>query len=252
MGVRGFVGAVLLGIAPFAMGAANAQTTNAAKPGTVELRLNATGQSVKRADFVTIYVPISTNAETASAARSANSAAITTLTNALVERGIDRGSITLMPAATRFGFIGNEAYDPSDTPQVPQGMAAMMARKTAYSTIRVRLTDASLVDRVREVLDQQNQSMTGAPTYALNDDRSAKNEAIADAIAKVRQDAEAYAAPLGLRVERITSVSSYGDATSTMPDVNFFAQMMAGTQEGPSNSVTTRAQVWVNFALVPR
>jgi uncharacterized protein YggE len=79
MGVRAFVGAVLLGVAPFAMVAANAQTTNAAKPSTMELRLNATGQSVKPADFVTIYVPISTNAETASTARSANSAAITTL-----------------------------------------------------------------------------------------------------------------------------------------------------------------------------
>jgi hypothetical protein len=54
MGVRGFVGAVLLGVAPFATVAANAQATNAAKPDTVELRLNATGQSVKRADFVTI------------------------------------------------------------------------------------------------------------------------------------------------------------------------------------------------------
>jgi uncharacterized protein YggE len=157
-----------------------------------------------------------------------------------------------MPAATLFGFIGNEAYDPSDPPEVPQAMAATMARKTAYSTVRIRLTDAALVDRVREVLDQQNQSMTGAPTYALNDDRAAKNEAIADAIAKVRQDAEAYAAPLGLRVERITSVSSYGDVTQTLPDVNFLAQMMAGAQEGPSNSVTTRAQVWANFVLAPR
>ncbi len=252
MGVRGFVGAILLGVAPFAMVAANAQTTNAAKPGAVELRLNATGQSVKRADFVTIYVPVSTSAETASAARSANRAAIATLTNALAGGGIDRGSITPMPAATRLGFIGNEAYDPGDLPLAPQAMAGMMARKTASSTVRIRLTDITLVDRVRDVLDQQNQSMTGAPIYALNDDRAAKSEAIADAIAKVRQDAETYAAPLGLRVERITSVSSYGDATPTIPDVNFIAQMMTGGQDDPPNLVTTRAQVWADFVLVPR
>jgi uncharacterized protein YggE len=239
----------VLGVAPFAMVAANAQTTNAAKLGAVELRLNATGQSVKRADFVTIYVPVSTSAETASAARSANRAVITTLTNALVGGGIDRGSITPMPAATRLGFIGNEAYDPGDLPLAPQAMAA---RKTASSTVRIRLTDIALVDRVRDVLDQQNQSMAGAPIYALNDDRAAKNEAIADAIAKVRQDAEIYAAPLGLRVERMTSVSSYGDTAPTIPDVNFIAQMMTGGQDDPPNIVTTRAQVWVNFVLVPR
>jgi len=252
MAVRGFVGAVLLGVAPLSFVAANAQTTNAAKLGAVEFRLNATGQSVKRADYVTIDVPITTKAETASAARSANNATTTTLTEALVERGVDCGSITLVSVPMRFGFIGNEAYDPNEAQEMPQAMAAMIARKTAYSIIRIRLTDAALVDRVREVLDQQNLSMTGLPTYALNDDRTAKNEAIADAIAKVRQDAEAYAAPLGLRVERITSVSNYGDATPMTADVDFFAQMITGAREMPSNSVTTRAQVWVNFILVPR
>lgn len=249
MSVRGFVGAALLGIAQFAIVSANAQTTNAAKPNTVELRLSAAGQSVKRADFVTIYVPISTNAETASAARTANLATITALTDALVRRGIDRNSIKLMPPAARFDIVGNAAYDPSDTPQM---IAALMARKMASSTIRIRLTDIAAVDRVREVLDQQNQAMTGAPVYSLSDDRVAKNEAIADAIAKVQKDAEAYTAPLGLRVERIVSVSSYGDVAPTMPDMSIFTQMMVGAQEEASNSVITRAQVWVNFALIAR
>lgn len=251
MGMRGFVGAALLSIAPIATAAANAQATNIAAPGAIELRLSATGQSVNRADYVTIYVPISTTGETASAARSANSAAITAVTNALVSHGVDRGAVTLLPATARFGFVGNEAYDP-DTPQAPQGLAAMMARKTAFSTLQIRLSDPALVGRVRDALDEQNQAMSGAPLYSLKDERAAKNAAISDALAKARQDAEAYAVPLGLRVDRITSVSNYGDTTPTVPDVNFFARMMAGAQEGPANSVTTSAQVWVNFVLVPR
>ncbi len=245
---------MLLAIGSFSSGSVSAQTANVSSSKSVELRISATGQSVKAADYVLIYVPISTNADTASAARAANSAAITALTNALVAHGIDRNAITLMSASASLpmALIGNEAYDPGDTLQVPSAMKAMMPRKTALSTVRIRLSNVALFDNGREVFDQQNQAMTGAPLYSLNDDRAAKNEAIADAITKAKQDADAYGAPLGLRVDRITSISNYGDATPVVPDVNFFAQIMAGAQGGSTKSVTTKAQVWVNFVLVPR
>jgi uncharacterized protein YggE len=244
---------LLLAIGAFANGAASAQTPGALTPGTVELKISAAGQSVKPADYVTVYVPISTNGDTAPAARAANSAAIATLTSALVAHGVDRDAITLLPPSGRMGFVGNEAYDLSDGPLVPQAMTATMARKkSASSIVRIRLTNITLFDRVREVLDQQNLATLGAPLYALDDDRAAKNAAVAEAIGKAKQDAEAYAVPLGLRVERITSVSNYGDAASVVPDANFIMQMVMGTQDVAPGSVTTRVQVWVNFVLSSR
>jgi uncharacterized protein YggE len=208
------------------------------------------GQSVRPADLITISVPITGRAETAAAARAANGAAITALTEALVKHGIDRRAITMLPASARFGFVGNEASDP-EMASPPRDMAAMMARKTASSTLRIRLADPAMVSRVQDALDDQNQAMMGAPFYSLRDERTAKAAAIEDALTKVRQDADAYAASLGLRVERITSVSNYGDATPTMADVDFFTRMMSGAQDDRANSVTTRTQIWVNFVLTP-
>jgi hypothetical protein len=53
------------------------------------------------------------------------------------------------------------------------------------------------------------------------------------------------------RVERITSVSNYGDAKLQPPDAAYLARMMAGALDS-GKEVTTRVQVWVNFVLVPR
>jgi uncharacterized protein YggE len=251
MGIRDLAGAALLFVAAIAPATASAQAAGAVSPGGIELHLMATGESVNHADYVTFYVPISTTGENASAARSANSAAIAALTSALVSRGVDRAAITLLPASTRFGFVGNAAYDP-DIPQVPPGSAAAMKRKSAFSTLQIRLSDPALFRRVQDALDEQNQAMIGAPSCSLKDDRAAKNAAISDALAKARQDAEAYAAPLGLRVDRITSVSNFGDANSAIPDANFLTRMMFGVPEDSADSVTTSAQVLVDFVLVPR
>lgn len=241
-----------LAVGVFAHASASAQTPDPRLAPTVELRIVSTGQSVKTADYVTIYVPISTNADTTSSARAANNAAIAKLTNALVAHGVGRDAITVIPSSGRMGFIGNEAYDPSDASSEPASVATLTARKSAFSTVRIRLTTIASLDGVQAVLDQQNLTMLGGPLYSLNDDRVARNAAVADAIVKAKQDADAYAAPLGMRVERITSVSNYGDATPTVPDANFLMQMMIGSQEPASGSVTTRVQVWVNFVLGPR
>lgn len=229
--------------------AADAQTIGATAPGTVDLSISATGQSVKRADQVTIRVPITSSGATNAAAKAANSAAEAALINALVASGIDRRAITSHPGVSQFGFVGNEAYNLGalEAPQAPGNMA----RKTAHSVLQIRLTDTALISRVEGVLNQQNQAMNSTPLYSLRDDRAARNAAIADALANARQEADAYATPLGLRVDRITSVSNYG-ATRTSPDVESFMRMLAGTQEGDPDMVTTRAEAWVNFVLVPQ
>lgn len=243
--------AFLVAIGAVANVTASAQTVSAGTS-TVELRISATGQSVQPADYVTIYVPISTSGDTVLAARAANGAAVAKLTAALMARGVERSAVTLLTSFGRLGFIGNEAYDPNDGSMAPQTLADMAARKSASSTIRIRLTNTSLFDSVRDVLEQQNLTPLGSPLYELNDDRAARTAAVANAIATARQDADAYAAPLGLRVVRITSVSNYGDATPVIPDANFLLRMMTGPQEPTAKSVETRAQVWVNFVLAPR
>lgn len=230
---------------------AMAKETPAFPAGSVELSLEATGQNLSRADLVTIYVPITTYAETAAEARSANRAAISTLTNALVSKGIDASTISMLPANATLGFVGNEAF----SGEAPQNETARMQRRTAHSTLQVRLTDAALLDRVRETLDGQNLTMSGVPRYSLKDDRSAKSLAVADALAKVRQDAEAYAAPLGLRIDRIVSISNHGDAANPFFDSEYVLRVMTGTHAPDSidkNMVTTNARVRVKFVLVPR
>ena len=219
-------------------------------PGEVLLQLSARGSVHNPADLITINIPISAWGNTAIAARAADQAIIDRVKHALVARGIDPNAITLAPMnGARMGFIGNE----EDMPVVasPQGLGATLNRKTAQAMLQVKLSDPARAQIVRDVLDSENQAMAGAPTFSLKDDRIAHRAAIADAIARARSDAEAYAAALGLHVVGIIRVSNQDQATQDAESYADMMRQMMGQGES-SNDVVTQARVSIDFRLAPR
>ena len=245
---------VFLG-AMFAISAAGAQVptdTGSARvaPGEVLLQLSARGSVHSPADLITINIPISASGDTAIAARAADQATLDRVKHALVAKGIDPNAITLAPMnATRIGFIGNEGDYPAAAS--PEGPGAALNRKTAQAMLQVKLSDPARVQIVRDVLDSENQAMAGAPTFSLKDDRIAHRAAIADAIARARSDAEAYAAALGLHVVGIIRVSNQDQATQDAESYADMMRQMMGQGEG-SNDVVTQARVSIDFRLAPR
>ena len=93
------------------------------------------------------------------------------------------------------------------------------------------------------------------PVYALTDDAGPRRQARARALEKARADAEAYAAPLNMRIVRVVRVSErlgldlFGLFASEMQLLGqmFTPAMMRG---GPE--VYTIVTVGVDYALAPR
>lgn len=245
--LRSLVAAVLL-LTP--VGVAVAQTAPIAPlaPGEVLLQISASGSSTNRADSVTIFVPISTSADTASAARAANRAKIDILTKALVARGVPSSAVSLGANHSPFPFMGNEAAGvdgdgPSPFPR---------AKRNAESVVQISLNDPAMFAAVRDVLDEENEAMMGAPVYALKNNAAARATAISDAMSKAREEASHSAAALGLQVARIVRVSNYGAQTTQPEDLQAVARMVMAMQGGSSDQVETQVRIWIDFVLTPR
>jgi uncharacterized protein YggE len=76
-----------------------------------------------------------------------------------------------------------------------------------------------------------------------------------EAVRRARADAEAYAAGLGMRVDRILKVSDrartdFADLYSANNMANVMRMMRDGSAM-PARDIETRARVSVDFALVP-
>jgi hypothetical protein len=133
----------------------------AASPATIPLRITAKGESVNRADDVTISVVVSATGATPAAARAANAKRVEDLTKALVARGIDRSAVSLARSSMTVGFVGNEAFDEDSSAlaKVAQN------QKSAMSTLQIHFGDPALIARVRETLDEQDCATIGGPRF---------------------------------------------------------------------------------------
>jgi uncharacterized protein YggE len=92
------------------------------------------------------------------------------------------------------------------------------------------------------------------PDYELADDRAARRAAKADALAKAKEEADAYAAMLGMRVSRLLRVGERGAADMTDPSeiLAYVKAARAGGGVTDERKVETTVRLAVDYALVPR
>lgn len=220
-------------------------------PGEIPLRIMAEGKVRTPADTLTLFVPITGTGATAAAAREAARQRTTAVTAALNSQGVEAAAIVVTPATGPLGFIGNETDD-----DLPIGTMAAMTSASSSSprqvavVLRVRLSDPGMLERVQRALDAMDQPIIGGPRPALRDDRVARQQAIAAATVKARQEADAYAGALGLRVARVLAI---GNAVPSSSDTalgwTIYAAMQGG---GVDTAVETQARIQIDYALAPR
>jgi len=166
--------------------------------------------------------------------------------------GVPDDAITKLPGASQFGFIGNEAYSADDEPN-PDGAAALLAmarqRKIATAGVQIELTDMSRLAAVRQLLLEREDVAAQPPILSLRNDAAARREAAAKAIAKAKEEADAYSSALGLRVARIVRVF---DPTATTEQPQLWSQMITLMNSGTGNEVVTDARVGMEVVLAPR
>lgn len=234
---------------------------SSAAPGEITLEIVETGNVETPADVITFNIVLTARGKDANAAQAAVTARFDQAKKALVEKGISPDAVTWAPAATPFGFVGNEAMNFADPVQddgdnqksLRDALAALPGAdddsKWAHANMRIRLNGPKQMGVVRQVVYAQNLTMAGAPDTELVNDHAARQGAIAAAIGRAREDADIYAANLGMKVVRISKVSNQRQAGGM--DYLALAKSFIAPKTRET-SVTTSADVVVEFVIAPR
>jgi uncharacterized protein YggE len=229
---------------------ATAQTATA--EGEVLAQVSARGTVRSKPDLATFRVTVIGQAVTYAAARTAADTIATNLTSKLVSLGLTRAAVRALPngGAGRMGFIGNEAYGDEDSAAAASAaMSSALQRRGATTVLEVQVADMAKLGPVRALLEQQEGTTTGAPVLSLRDESAARRAAIASGVAKAREDADAYAAALGMRFVRIARVY---DQTAPAGQTQDFAQMISLMNSGRDDQVVTEVRVGMDVVLAPR
>lgn len=187
---------------------ANAQSTVGAVPivqdGTT-LDINAEGRTTRVPDLAVIRSGVVSQAATAAAALSDNSARMSRVLAALrragiAERDIQTSNVGLSP---QYRYAENK-------PPVITGYQA-------NNSLQVRFRDVAKAGPILDALVAEGANQIDGPNLMLDKPTEALDEARADAIKRARDRAELYARAAGLRVVKIVSITEQGENAGYAP-----------------------------------
>lgn len=216
----------------------------------VLLEIDAVGTTTSAADVATVTIPVAVSRPTAAEARKAAAAQAERIAAALRAAGVASADIRVFePGRRGFGFEGNESA--AAMGEVAEALADVQP-KSASRTIEVRLRDPASFDRVRDAAEVAGAANVSGPVFSLADEGPARAAAKADAIARARDHAAAYARTLGLRVGRILRISERGSPNLfSLQQMQGWMQAMIGKSGPDDGRLETTVNVSVDFALVP-
>lgn len=220
--------------------------------GEVLAQVLASGVVRTRPDLARFRVTVRQQGLTSVAARAAADVTIREVTAKLVAIGLDPAAVRVMPGGeVRMGFIGNEGYgdDDVDSPAINPAFAAMIAQRKGMVTVTLQVTvaDMAKLDAVRTLLYAQDGATSSPPSFSLRDNQPARRAAIANAVAKGRQDADAYAAALGMRVVRVVRI--YNQSAT---DQEQSVKNLLGSMYGVGDHVVTEVRLGLELILAAR
>jgi len=214
-------------------------------PGEVLLELGAIGVAAARADLATITIAVGAEAPGFEEARRLYRARLARIREALRGAGLPADAVQ-----------AGEDLPPGSHPQ-SFGTAADFNNYWSGDIVVIRIADIDRVAAVRAALEAEGVAYEeSAPLYTVSDYGAAQRQARVRAIARIRADADAYAAARGMRVARIVRVSerdgtdlyrlAYGQARRfRRGEGNSFS----GREASPE--IDTGVAVSVDFALAP-
>lgn len=204
------------------------------------LSISADGKSEARPDMATINLGVTTEGQTAAAAMAENARRMTTLNAALRRAGIAERDIQ----------TSNVSVYPQQ--QYVEGQAPRVTGYQANNSVTVKVRNINNTGRVIDAAVGAGGNTVNGVSFSHADPDAQLDIARRDAIAEARRRAELYASALGMRVNRIVSVSEGGGYAPPMPvAVERFAmadQAAAPTPVSPGE-IETRVSVNVTFEL---
>lgn len=208
--------AALLAASPTALSAQATAPQVTLGPNSAILSLSAEGESRRAPDVAMFSAGVVTQAPNASQALAENSrrmdAVIAALKRAgIADRDIQTSSINLSPRYSNPERDAQIRARQTGQPYIPPEEAApRIIGYEARNRVTVRVRDLTKMGRVIDTLVSVGANEVNGPNFTLDEQRSALDEARAEAVAEGRQRAELYARAAGLRVGRILSISEGG------------------------------------------
>lgn len=230
--------AAVLGLA--AAPAAYAQSATDAAFRATTLSLSAEGETLASPDMATINIGVQSEAPTAQAAMSANSAKMNAVVAAIraagvAERDIQTSGLNLNP---------QYVYEPNQSPRLTGYQAS--------NTVTIRLRDLARVGPVVDATVSSGANTINGITFGLQNPDAAENSAREDAVKALTAKAELYARATGYRISRLVSLSESGGYTPS-PPVPMMARAVAmdagGSTPVAGGELSVRMNVSATYEL---
>jgi uncharacterized protein YggE len=221
---------------------ASAQSTSVQTGSQSDPDIETVGTGTRRIapDRAWVHVTIQTRARSAGAAASANATAVQAVMDTLRRAGLDSA------ASTSSYHVGPD-YERRPVSGEPQVIGYV-----ANTTLRVRPPRIDLVGRVIDVSFAKGATGVEGVYFESSRAEEARREAMTDAAAAARRDAEALARALGGTLGPLLSTSTVGRDYPDRTNIAMGEMVVAsGTQIMPGQLVVT-ASVVTRWRFLPR
>ena len=231
------LGAIAMSTAPDA----NAQTTIAPQisSDSTLLSVSATGKTSRVPDVANFSTGVVTRDADANAAMRANATQMAKVVDALKKEGIAARDIQTT------GVNLNPDYNYRDNqPPVITGY-------TATNNVTVKVRDLSKLGKIMDVLVATGANQINGPSFQIDDEIGAQNDARRDALKQAQARAELYAQSLGMRVRRIVSIDE-GNAPRVFyprPMMAMDARAAGKAESTPIEAGESQVEVSLNVAF---
>jgi uncharacterized protein YggE len=220
-------------------------------PTSTLLTVSAQGKSTRQPDLAVFNAGVTTQGATAGEALAANSTAMTRVVASLKRAGVAERDIQ----------TSNLSISPIYAPPVrqPDGSYNQSEQRitgyTANNSVSVRQRKLGDYGKVIDALVAAGANQVNGPSFQLDDDRAAADEARVDALKTARARADLYARTAGMRVVRIVSINEGGGYIPPQPVMYRMAEVAAAPPPPPApiqpGELEVGSNVTVQFELAP-
>ncbi len=213
------------------------QVTPTLGPQSALLNVTAEGHSRRTPDLALFNAGVVTQGTNAAEALAANSTRMERVVAALKRAGIEdrdlqTASVSLQP---RYSDPEREAQTRARElrqPYVPPTEGPRIIGYEARNNLQVRVRRLDRMGRIIDTLVTEGANQIDGPSFTVDDQRAALDEARTQAMANARARADLYARAAGLRVARILSISEGGGYFPVAREV-LMTSSMAGAPPPP-------------------
>ena len=184
-------------------------------PQSALLSLSAEGRSDRVPDLAMFSAGVVSHGVTASEALGANSRQMDRVIAALkrsgiADRDIQTSSISLSPRWNNPEAEAQRIARETRQPYVPSNERPRIIGYEARNSVQVRVRRLGEMGRIIDTLVNAGANEVNGPSFTLDDQKAALDEARTEAVAVGRERAELYARAAGMRVVRLLSMSEGG------------------------------------------